>query len=123
MVRLVQCVARCVPIAMQHATKGLGTQQAMQHHTQQPADGPYEVKPLQTQRPAQHLRNSDATRGLQPELEKLRAEKSEQPKFRWLVMTPRGRREVRFWPMATLADVQRFYPGADADPLPDRAAP
>jgi hypothetical protein len=45
---------------------------------------------------------------------------SAHPRFQWLVLTPRGRRQVRFWPMATLADVQRFYPGADAEPLSDQ---
>jgi hypothetical protein len=119
MVRLVQGVARCTPIGMQHATTGRGTQQVVQHPTQQPDSALYEIKATSTQPPAQQSRNSDATTGLQPEHEKLRPERSAQPRFRWLVLTPRGRREVRFWPVATLADVQRLYPGAQAEPLPD----
>jgi hypothetical protein len=68
---------------------------------------------------------TDTTRALirarKPEIlaELAAKDSSTHPRFQWLVLTPRGRREVRFWPMATLADVQQFYPGADAEPLRD----
>jgi hypothetical protein len=51
--------------------------------------------------------------------EKVLAGASEQPRFRWAVMTPRGWQEVRFWPMATRSDVHRAYPDAIAEPLPE----
>lgn len=76
MVRLVQGVACCAPIGMQHATNGVSAQQPTQQPAQQQARPPCEATAETAQQGAQQARNWDATNRPVWEREKLRPGKS-----------------------------------------------
>ncbi len=120
MVRLVQGVACCAPIGMQHATTAHGVQQPVQHGVQQATGFPYDSAAPAVQHPMQQPCNRGATAGAAKGVRVLRPITSNAPAIRWGVAYPNGAgMEVLFTPAATQADVAELYPGASIEPLPD----